>query len=462
MLTLLLPLALVALQDRAPSAAGPDAIAARGAGLSVTVAEVDALLVDRHALSPTGREALEVLLKSRLLDALARESGITVSEEDIARRWKELDLRTRETGQAGGLAQVIAARGLGADEFREFLRLALVQERLTRRALGMGPEEPVTEAQQEVWIGQAIAERGLERPVPPWTDGVAARCGTIVVSADEFAAFLRARLPREDVQEACWHLLLQRGLEKRLPDLSAEARERAVQDEMERRRAKHEREFPAMTFEQRLGALGRSLEQLQRDPSVRIAALSRLWVDRKHGEEGLRRTFEQERDLFESRYGRAADVRLLFLVAGRFVNDLVPRTFEEAERKLEDMRTRVGDVADFEGLVVRFSEETSSRKENGQLGFLTRELPAEVPEELRAAVFDFLDAGGEVGAEGAGIGPIRLDTGVALLWVSNVRPSPPWEVMKEHVHTELRRRLVVDLMPTGAMEVLLFAEDPVR
>ena len=51
------------------------------------------------------------------------------------------------------------------------------------------------------------------------------------------------------------------------------------------------------------------------------------------------------------------------------------------------------------------------------------------------------------------LGPIRLDTGVALLWISAERESPSWEVMSEHVHAELRRRFVERVLPGDAVQL---------
>ena len=68
------------------------------------------------------------------------------------------------------------------------------------------------------------------------------------------------------------------------------------------------------------------------------------------------------------------------------------------------------------------------------------------------------DAGGKIPPGGRVIGPIRLDSGCALLWVSEVRSSPTWEEMAENVHEELRRRFVDELMPRSSVEVLLGGE----
>jgi len=256
------------------------------------------------------------------------------------------------------------------------------------------------------------------------------------------------------VRETCWHMLLQRALERRLPDLSPEARDRGIDAEIERRRAKHAAEVPGVPFEQRLGASGRTVELLREDPSTQIAALSRIWVDRAHGAKGLRETYESERAFFEGRFGRAVRTYMIFLVAGRFANDLNPRTYEMAEEELEEIRTRVGNLDDFEALATRLSEEPTTRDAEGALGWVTKGDPR-IPAPLRAAVFEFLDTGGRIPTGGAGVGPVRTDAGCALLWVTEVRESPDWEVMSEHVHEELRRRLIEEAMPTSSVEILI-------
>ncbi|HED65311.1 MAG TPA: hypothetical protein ENJ09_07130 [Planctomycetes bacterium] len=452
-LSLLLALA----PPTAPAAATvfqADPVVARGAGFEVRLSELDDLVLDRFAASEKGRDVLELLTRSRVLDSLAREAGLRVGDRDVAELWRTLDAQLRASGELKGLDAQIEERGVTQDEFRELLRLSIVQERLTRRALGLKEDDPVTESQQEVWLDQELSARGLERPGPPWAEGIAARSGDAVVTKAEFAETLRRRLSPEELQEACWHLLLERAIEARMPDLAPAELERAIDEEIARRRAQHEASYPALSFEQRLAAAGRNLESLRRDPAVRIAALSHLWVDRTYGEEGLRKTYEDDRAFFEGRFGKAAHTSALFLVAGRFRNDLVPRTFDEADAQLRKMANRAGDLADFQALVDRFSEEPKSKERHGELGWVTRDNPKILP-PIREAVFDFLDAGGTVPTQGVAVGPLRTESGSVLLWLDALRPSPGWETMREHVHAELRRRLVVDAMPTGAMEILI-------
>ena len=73
---------------------------------------------------------------------------------------------------------------------------------------------------------------------------------------------------------------------------------------------------------------------------------------------------------------------------------------------------------------------------------------------VREALFDFLDTGGDVPAGGLVLGPVRLEKGCTLLWISDVRESPSWEIMMEHVNEELRRRLVEEVMPFDSVKMV--------
>jgi hypothetical protein len=376
-----------------------------------------------------------------------------VSASDLDRRWQELDASIKASGDARGLSGQIADQRLDAREFREYLHVGMLHERLARRALDLPPEAPVTGAQQEVWLDQQMQERGLETFAPPWSDGVLARCGGETVRAEDFGRVLRRRLDPQDVRETCWHILLCRGIERRMPDLSAEARERAVDLEIERRRAKYEQENAGISFEQYLAAQGRNAGVLRHDPSVLIAALARLWVDQTAGSDGLRETYERERSTFEGLHGRTVRTHMLFLVASRRKNQLNPRTFEEAEAELLRLTDEVGDVADFAALCARRSEEPNTRAAQGDLGWLARADPR-WPAALREAIFVELDSGLEVPPEGVRLGPVRLDTGSAVLWISALRESPSWEVMSEHVHEELRRRFLRSVLLDTEVELV--------
>ena len=417
-------------------------VVARTASASLHESQLEPVLLDRFAMGESGREQLKVLLSARLIRKIATDRGVSVSDEELGRRFDELDREVRAAGQKGGLLGALEEQDLTVDEFRSMLRVQMLQEVMTRKDKDISPLLPVSGHFQESWLAAQFQECGVSWGAPPWDDGLAAKTNVgIQVTLDEFADALRRRLPRSDVEETAWHLILLKGIEERLLDLSPEARERVIAEEIERRRLANAAANPGISFEQRLGASGRTVEGLREDPSVQIAALTRLWVDRKYGPEGLRQAYEAERDYFEGRFGAAVRANMMFLVASAKVNDLNPRTFEDAEVELERMLEAIGNTDDFRAVAAQYSEEPKTRTSGGELGWVTREDPR-VPVEIRRLLFGYLDAGGMIPAEGTSIGPERFDTGVVALWLSAKRPTPDWDVMVEHVHNHLRARFL--------------------
>ena len=61
---------------------------------------------------------------------------------------------------------------------------------------------------------------------------------------------------------------------------------------------------------------------------------------------------------------------------------------------------------------------------------------------------------GTIPPAGRALPPVRLESGSALLWVGALRESPPWEEMSAHVHEELRRRFLRDVLGPQEVELL--------
>lgn len=453
--------------DRPPL---PPGHAARGGGDLLTFAELDAVLADRYASSHSGQEVLRHLVRCELLEHLARERGIEVTGAELTRRWKELDAELRAAGVEEGIAGKLRESHIDVETFRETLRLAIVHEQLTRGALGLRKGDPVSGEQQEIWIDQEIAARGLEELPPPFADGIAARCGEISVAASLFRERLRIGLATDDVRETAFQILLARLLERRLPPLEsgatederAQARrariERAIDAELERRRAETlaDPRYGGQTYDTILRAQGVRLENYRQDPAVRVAALSRLIVDLRHGEDGLRDAYERERDFYEGRWGAAIPARWIFRRASARANELVPHTFEEAKAELDALAPALVDEARFAGAAQKKSDDRFTRDKGGEIGWVTRLAPS-VPEELRELIFAAAGVG-TVPEGGKLVGPLRLPDGIALLWIRPTRPSPPWEQMQERVHHELRKRTIEAALPRETFVTFLDEE----
>lgn len=436
-------------QDDAPIAVDPlpAGVVAMADGLApVTAAELDETLLWRHALTQPGRAALRQLLEVRLIDLLGAERGIEVSAADLAARFAELDADARKSGQTDGLDGFLAESGVSKEQFREYLRLAIVHERLTREALGLPAGTEVTAEQQSEWLEGELERRGYEEQPFPYTEGVVARSGALTITRNEYINHVRNQIETEVLRETCYMMLLERAVRRRLPDLSDEGVARALDEELARRRveAGEDPRYQGVSYEQLLEAKGLSLEALRRDPAIRSAALAHLFVDRAHDEEKLRQVYETERDFFDGLFGEGVALSAIMLNATERPNELLRRTFEDADARLREVKRQIESPADFERLAREVSDDRATRERGGALGVITRG-NVQLPEAVRGPVFEHLAANpGDV--SGAILGPFRLQGGSVLVMLGERRPAPTWEGMREHVHRELRRRFLEDCL----------------
>jgi hypothetical protein len=426
-------------------------LAALGTDCELTFAELDELLLWRHGLSPDGRGALRQLLELRLLEHLANQQGIVITRAQLNARWAALEREIVSSGQAETMHAFLAANDVRPDTFREYLRLALVHEQLTCAALGLADDASPTGEQQTMWLQGEIERRGYVELPHPWQDGVVATSGDdLSLTTADFAQHLRTQLPSDMVSDACYELLLEKRVRARLPDLSEEAVEEAVEAEVQRRRADVESDprYKGIAYEQLLEARGLSLEAVRRDPAIRAAALAHRFVDRSHDDAALREVYAAERELFDARHGVGVEVYAILLRGARFKNPANPRTFEEAEEELLALRARVEGLEDFQRLARLHSEDPATREAGGRIGVVTAGSP-NVPAPIREAASAALEeTAGEL--TGALLGPLRIQGGVVLLILGGRRPAPSWETMAQHVHRELRRRFVEEALPRQA------------
>lgn len=434
----------------AATRAGAAEIVAQALDSTISADELEDLLYIRRAAGEEGRETLRHLAESKLLEQLGRENRITPADADLEKRIKAYDQDIVSGGSPAGLAGHLKKARLSRDEFKRFLALGIVQETLTRRALGLGDDKPVTADQQRIWIEEELAKRGFQSFAPPWKNGVAARAADFTITGEEFLDYLRRRLSSDTLKEDCYQLLLQKRMLARMPDLAPEKLESAIADELKRRRdeARLDPKNRGIGLDQILAAQGIVVDRLADDPAVRISALSKLWVERSYDTDTLKRTYQDERDLFDGLYGPAHEVAFLFLRASGFKNQLNPRTFEEAERELAALKPRARTREEFRDLAKAQSEDADTKTAGGEIGWVSPLTP-KVQREVRDEIARRL-ATPESAAQGLA-GPLRLSNGACLLWIGRRRPVPSWEAMSGYVRAELRRRFVEDVLPRSAV-----------
>ena len=416
----------------------------------VTFGQLDEVLIWRDGRSSDGEAALRQLLELRTLQHLAKQQNIVITDEALLERFEELDAQARQGGVTGGLAQYIKDTGVEPAEFREYLRLAMIHETLTRAAFKIDADKEVTGDQQQLWLEQTLKSRGYLPKPHPWVDGVVCTSGDLTITREEFAVHLRKQVDPEDRKEAIYLILLERAVRARMPEISDDGVSAALDREIERRTEEAESNplYQGASFDQLLDARGLSKESLRRDPAIRASALAHEVVDRANDDAALRAFYAKERVHFDGRFGQSVEVRMVFKDATERVDDPLRPSFAKVEEEMRDLAAAIGSPEEFLRVVEIHSQHRETRDEGGMLGRITRHTPG-APQTLRDAVFAAVDAakvteGGTI--DGVIIGPIKIPTGVIIAMLSNRRPAPRWEVMKEHVHHDLRRRFLEETL----------------
>lgn len=450
-------------KPQAPAAAAPqsapdpfadDAVVASAFDSTVTWKELEPVFFLRRVLSKDGRDALQHLAKSRVLEVAAAEQGVVVPEKEIDARIADIEKQLLAAGDPEGLAGQMKKAHMTPAEFRRYLRLAVAQEVLTRRALGKKDGEPVTTEQQELWLDHALEERGFAMFPPPWKDGIAAKAAGVEITETEYLAHLRRSLSPDTLHDDAYQTLLLKRVRQRMPDLAPEKLAKAVDEELQRRRdaVASDPRYKGIPYEKLLAAQGVLPERLREDPELQAQALARLWVERNYDDATLKRVYADEREHLDALYGPAIETRWIFLRAADFSREADLRTFKDAEKRLAELQARIKSLEDFERAVKEASEDAQTREKGGQLGWVTVGTPRQ-PEAVRQAVEKELKRSPTLVASSLGsvAGPVRLPNGMALLWLGARRGVPSWEQMAWFVQRELRQRFLDEALPRAKM-----------
>lgn len=439
-------------------------VAAVAEGVEISFAEFDEAALWRHGLTQDGRAALRQLLELRLLRQMMAEHGLEISPAALEQRWRELNDKTKASAGAD-LRQYLEKQGIPERLFQRYLELSMAQEILARRALGIREPNPITSEQQVSWLEGEIKLRSYTEEPFPWSDGTVARCGDITIGRREYLSHLCEQLRNKDSKKLCFELLLAKKARARMPDLADAAMERAVEVEIEQRRAEKESDarYKGLPYEELLKAKGLSIEALRHDPAIRCAALAHLWVDRGRDQETtgdrdarpdlLRSTYLAERDFFDGRFGEAVEIFAIVANAAVYKNDLNKRTFHEADELLAKLAKSLATTAtdprrvrleEFQVLATQQSEDSQSKQRGGLLGKVRR-ASRQVPDMIVDAAFELLErVPGDV--SGCILGPIEVQGASALVCLGKRSPAPSWNEMAAFVHTELRRRFLSETL----------------
>lgn len=419
----------------------------------VTWAELDALVLGRHALGPLAEEPLTFLAQAALIEKLGREAGITITRAQVDARFAELDQRTRAEGIDGGLVGHLERTGVARADFLAALEDQLTLAELTRRALGLRADQAVPEHEQQMFLDEQMQGRQIERLTRPWQDDVVARFGDIDIKGRDLAARLRNVLGRDKVRDALFQLALAARVERECRDVPPEARSAAIELEIAQRRteAEADQRYQGISFDALLRAQGLDPQTYGTDPSVRIAALSTLVIDRRHPGAKLEEAYLAEKEYFDGNFGESIRALIVFAAANDQPDGIVKFTREQARVRLREIAAQNTSEPAFAATAARLQQDAGDGIAASDLGRVYR-TNQRIDTELRDVVFR-LHAEGVRGTSA----PVELSTGVGLFFIGEHRPTPPFADLAPQVHTELRRRLLVGLLPVRELVTYLDA-----
>ncbi|RMH04040.1 MAG: hypothetical protein D6702_04215 [Planctomycetota bacterium] len=435
-------LLLLAAQDPAPAAEPtaaeplPPGIVARWNDGEITAEDFERFLGRSFHRKPLGQEALRHLLQIQLVEREAAAAGLRIDDAEVADRLSEI--RRQAEAEGFDLDSALRSRGLDPEEFRRLLRDSLLHEELVRRDLGLGPDQTPTPEQQEKWTNDRIEELLAASAAAPV--GYALDEPPFRITLLELGAAIRAALPPSRQREYLEQLVLQRHLAAWARKEGVVLRDEILEQEIEWRR-RHVAESPAyggMSYDQILASQGSSLAGVRGSDELRTAGYLRLLARRRWPDSWFESLSPEERRTLEGQAGEARLVRWILLRAKEEKTDPLDLDFAEARQELADLAAEATDEAAFARLAGEVSEDDASRRRGGLLGWVHRLDPAGADPAVVEAAFAL--------EPGRVSEPIRVAGGMALVWLSEIRPRPEEAEFREEVrrsrHQQLRREIL--------------------
>lgn len=433
--TSLLTAALVMLTQSRPAE-----IAARFTGGAITMEELDRFMAVRFGKEPTGKEALDFAIRERVLELEAARRGVRVGADELraalTRIENEIVAQTKRS-----LEEELALKGMDRATFEGIYRKQLLCEQMVRADLGIPKQEALRREQQELWLQEKVKSMTVVKD--GLAPGIAATVQGSAISSGELGTTIRLKLSKTEVRDAARSLAALMLIELRAGELGLDADAKDVDFAIARRRDRFagDPRMAGVSYEQFLKARGTTLEELRQDRGVKAEALLHKIGELLYADSEVDKRYAADRARYDGLFGEARRVSWILLHATPDKNQLIRRTYDDADSELRVLAARATSATEFARLATIHSTHDTTRQRGGDLGWLHRLEPGhEAP--ILAAVF----------AEGAGpdkvIGPVRNSQGSALIWITAIRPAPSPETVRIAIRADLvaefYRKLIQD------------------
>ena len=379
-----------------------------------------------------GEDALSALLDEALVRGSLKRRGLSVSEDDLKKKFDSLDRLMR--GRTGkGLAETIAAEGLDLNTFKAKLRNVVGLEKLVPQDLKIPEGQEVKDVHLRAWLAQKRGQATIIRDESKLPPHAIMRVDDQVVTRSEFVNQLLdisglAKKIRSELDVLIQVALLDRILAEFRISLTPED----FESEWRSRKAEFEKDptheglsYEAMIKERS----GWSAARWRRSPAFKLhTGISR--IGRSHfSEADLKAAYEKHRSFFGPTLGLA---HILIRATDKSKGGLpsYADAKKTAQRILDDVLKgrRLADLARL------YSEDPTTRFKGGRLNPFTPGRAGRLPKNLVEAA---------IGLQVNAVYPelVRTRWGWHIVKLVSKEPLPTLLKVKER----LRRLLAEDL-----------------
>jgi hypothetical protein len=429
------------------SGATESSVAVRFRGGAIRMDEFESYLAFRYMREAIAKEAVDYLVRDAVVTAEVERRGIVVTPEDVQKSIASMEVQLRQaTGHA--LDQELAEKGMDRATFEAIYRKQIACERLARADLGIAAGDAVRPEQQELWIQEKVKNAGVVRDGLP--RGVFATVGGTRIDARAVGHTIRLKLSKGDTRDALRACAGIRLAEERARAAGIDTTQDDVEAAIQRRRDRFAANplMQGVTFEQFLDARGMSLDDFREDPALR--AESMLWklALQQFPDEDVDKRYLANRDYYDGIHGEQRRISWILFFAGATKNELVQKTYEEADADLKSMLVRATSADEFARLAAIYSKHEDTRKKNGEIGWVHRR-DSRIDPRLLAFAF------APDTPIGKASGPVHTDSGSALVFVHGTKPGPDAATMRRNVRSELMGEMYKKFVEEAKIETYL-------
>jgi hypothetical protein len=411
----------------------------------VTWRELWIELARRHRGKELGTQARAFLLQSALVQRESERRNLSVPERAIEARLEMIRKQLRSQGLE--LRNYLGQMGLSVEQFRETTRSSLLANELVRQDLGLPSSAPVQEKDLSLWIDEMRKHYEIIEDPAKLEADVALRIDKTTIGLARLGEIMLRKLQVNDRQEILEQMVAYRLLDQKARKLEIRISQQDLDSELARRKA----EIAANPSYARLGvdfagllqAQGRSVHDFVQGEVFRAQVYMRVLAAKLFPAERLDQELATRREHWLGRYGKTRQCYRLVILGSDAAAAQGGRSAKEALEIITGIAGQIHDEQDFIRAAQQWSDEASTRKTGGKLGWQPR-ITAQIPGVFMERAFEL-----EIGKLSE---PFAIRGGYALALVTAERPAPDEEQLRARIRRALMQAQVRSWLEASKLE----------